>query len=54
MKKEIRIEGEYPFYPTPPEHEVMKQYTTMEVVNQETNEVRMTIDYGNAVSKSFQ
>ena len=44
MKNE-RKEGEYPFYPIKPEHEVFSPAKAMLLADEETNEVRYVIDY---------
>lgn len=45
MIKEIRKEGEYPFYPIKPEHPVMNPAKAMLLADEETGEQRYVIDY---------
>lgn len=46
MTYKPRQEGEYPFFPTKPEHEVLKHVPFMVVIDESTGEERHTLDYG--------
>lgn len=41
-----RTEGEYPFYPVKPEHEVLKPVPFMTITDEETGAERPVLNYG--------
>lgn len=46
----VRKEGEYPFYPIAPEHEVIRHIPLVEIIDDETLQPRVVVDYSGTFS----
>lgn len=53
IAKENRKEGEYPFYPTRPEPVVIYTVQPLIIIDEETRQQKVIIDYSLGVSKIF-